>query len=74
MKILVLGGGLMGPAAAYNAMQDPQVSQVTLADMSEAQLAVARTKLANKPASEKLTIVPLDLNDQTAGCPVDGAT
>jgi len=30
VKILVLGSGLMGPAAAFNAMSDPQVSQVTL--------------------------------------------
>ena len=34
MKILVLGGGLMGPAAAYNAMLDPDVTQVTIADIS----------------------------------------
>lgn len=68
MKILVLGGGLMGPAAAYNALQDPQVTQVTLADMSEAQLATARTRLAkaNPPGIEKLVTAQLDLNDHAA--------
>lgn len=64
MKILVLGGGLMGPAAAYNALQDPQVTQVTLADMSQAQLETARIRLANKSATEKLVTAQLDLNEQ----------
>jgi len=66
MKILVLGGGLMGPAAAYNALQDPQVTGVTLADLSQAQLVTARARLANKPGFEKLTTVQLDLADLAA--------
>ena len=33
MKILVLGSGLMGPAAAFNAMGDRDVTQVTLCDL-----------------------------------------
>jgi lysine 6-dehydrogenase len=66
MKILVLGSGLMGPAAAYNAMADPDVSQVTLCDASEPQLAAAKAKLTAMTGGHKLDTVPLDLNNQPA--------
>ncbi len=64
MKILILGSGLMGPAAAYNAMIDPGVTQVTLCDVNLAQLEAASTKLASMEGGQKLTTVALDLNDQ----------
>ena len=41
MKVLILGSGLMGPAAAYNAMIDPDVSRVTLCDLNQQQLDAA---------------------------------
>lgn len=66
MKILVLGSGLMGPAAAFNAMSDPQVSQVMLCDNSPEQLAKAEKKLSSMRDSEKLATTVLDLNDQAA--------
>jgi lysine 6-dehydrogenase len=66
MKILVLGSGLMGPAAAHNAMTDPQVSGVTICDMDEGQLAAAQAKLGELPGGEKLTTQLLDLSDQAA--------
>ena len=66
MRILVVGSGLMGPAAAYNAMSDPQVSQVTLADMSQTQLDLAKKKLSSMKGAEKLATTVLDLNDQAA--------
>jgi lysine 6-dehydrogenase len=66
MKILVLGSGLMGPAAAYNAMSDPDVSQVTLCDMSQQQLDAAKAKLGSMKGGEKLTTVALDLSAQAA--------
>jgi lysine 6-dehydrogenase len=66
MKILVLGSGLMGPAAAFNAMSDPKMSQVTLCDMNQQQLDAAREKLEGMEGGEKLTTVALDLNDQAA--------
>ena len=66
MKILVLGSGLMGPAAAYNAMADPDVSHVTLCDASREQLAVAHAKLAALGAATKLDTVELDLSDRPA--------
>ena len=45
MQILILGSGLMGPAAAYNALTDARVAQVTLADKDAAQLEAARARL-----------------------------
>jgi lysine 6-dehydrogenase len=64
MKILVLGSGLMGPAAAFNALTDPQVTQVCLADVNPAQLAQAQAKLAD--GLNRLTTAVLDLNDRAA--------
>jgi lysine 6-dehydrogenase len=66
MKILVLGSGLMGPAAAFNAIADPDVSRVTLADLSQAQLDAARRKLLPLQGGAKLAVVSLDLNDEAA--------
>ncbi len=66
MKILVLGSGLMGPAAAFNAMSDPDVSQVTLCDMNQQQLDAAQAKLAGMEGSEKLSTVALDLRNREA--------
>jgi lysine 6-dehydrogenase len=66
MKILILGSGLIGPAAAFNAMSDPEVSQVIMADMSQEQLQIGLNKLKGKPGAEKLGVVRLDLNNQEA--------
>jgi lysine 6-dehydrogenase len=63
MKILILGSGLMGPAAAYNAIADPAVQNVTLCDFDRAKLDAALAKLAGRPGGEKLGAVALDLND-----------
>ena len=66
MKILVLGSGLMGPAAAFNAMSDHEVSQVVVCDLSQQQLDACASKLAGMKGGEKLSTVRLDLRDQTA--------
>ncbi len=66
MKILVLGSGLMGPASAYNAMTDPDVTKVTLCDMNQQQLDAAYDKLKGMEGGEKLTTIALDLSDQAA--------
>ncbi|RME63375.1 MAG: hypothetical protein D6790_04795, partial [Caldilineae bacterium] len=66
MKLIVLGSGLMGPAAAYIGLKDPQVSQVTLCDRDEEQLAAAQARLADKPGVEKLRLRRLDLADRDA--------
>lgn len=66
MKILVLGSGLMGPAAAFNAMSDPEVSQVAVCDVSREQLDACRAKLDGMQGAQKLATVLLDLNNQGA--------
>jgi lysine 6-dehydrogenase len=64
MRILVFGSGLMGPAAAFNAMSDPDVSQVVVCDRSQGQLDACLIKLADMPGGDKLSTVLLDLQDQ----------
>ena len=66
MKFLVLGSGLMGPAAAYNAMIDPDVSRVTLCDLDQQQLDAAQAKLSGMQGGEKLDTVTLDVSDEDA--------
>ncbi len=66
MKILVLGGGLMGPAAAYQAMSNPAVTQVIINDVNQEQLSQSVAKLGKYPAANKLGVVRLDLNNQAA--------
>jgi lysine 6-dehydrogenase len=56
----------MGPASAYNAMTDPDVTRVTLCDMDQQQLDAAYTKLKDMEGGEKVTTVALDLSDQAA--------
>lgn len=66
MQIMVLGSGLMGPAAAFNAMTDPAVDRVTVCDLNEDQLALCRDRLAGKPGADKVVYQTLDLSDQAA--------
>jgi lysine 6-dehydrogenase len=66
MKILILGGGLMGPAAAFHAMSNPKVSQVIICDVDQEQLASCVSKLNTIPEAGKLGIVRLDLNNREA--------
>jgi lysine 6-dehydrogenase len=66
MRVLVLGSGLMGPAAAYNAMLDPEVMAVTLCDLDRRQLDSAQEQLSKLDGADKLSTVALDLTDQRA--------
>ena len=66
MRILVLGSGLIGPASAYNAMSDPEVTHVTLCDISQQQLVAAQAKLSALEGGGKLTTLQLDVRDQSA--------
>lgn len=66
MKILVIGSGLMGPAAAFNAMADDDVKKVTLADMDRRQLDAAQARLANLPGGDKVRTAVLNLADHAA--------
>jgi len=64
MKLLVFGSGLMGPAAAFNALTAAQVSDVTICDLSRTQLDGAKARLAGAPGVEKLSIVHIDLSNR----------
>ena len=66
MKVLVLGSGLMGPGAAFNAMSDPEVSQVVVCDLSQQRLDACTSKLAGMEGGDKLSTILLDLRDQAA--------
>jgi saccharopine dehydrogenase-like NADP-dependent oxidoreductase len=66
LKILILGSGLMGPAAAFNAMSDPAIEQVVICDRDQKQLEAGLKKLSGTDQAHKLGIVRLDLNNQAA--------
>jgi len=61
MKLLVLGAGLQGSAAAHNLLQHPEVEQVTLADHHP-------DRLPGFLAADRkgLRLVALDANDFAA--------
>lgn len=64
MKVLVLGSGLMGPAAVYNAISDPDVSRVLLCDRDSGQLDAAISRFVGLKEGAKLTAAVLDLDDR----------
>jgi len=66
MTILILGGGLMGPAAAWNALNDPQVATVGIADRDPEQLDESRRQLERHPRSEHLRLHTVDLDNTEA--------
>jgi saccharopine dehydrogenase-like NADP-dependent oxidoreductase len=56
----------MGPAAAFGAISDPAVTQVTLCDLDERQLGKARKKLAPAVGGGKFSTHRLDVTDGAA--------
>jgi saccharopine dehydrogenase-like NADP-dependent oxidoreductase len=66
VKLLVLGTGLMGPAAAYDAMAAAEVTGVGLADASQPQLDQALARLAGRPGADKLAPAVVDVRDAAA--------
>jgi lysine 6-dehydrogenase len=62
----VAGAGLMGPAAAAEAMADPAVREVGICDASQAQLDMAVRRLAGRPGADKVRLACLDLTDRGA--------
>lgn len=63
MKIMVIGSGLMGPAAAWNALRDPAVEQVFLCDKDALALDKAQTHLASITDTARLIPIAFDLED-----------
>jgi lysine 6-dehydrogenase len=66
MKLLVIGSGMMGSAAAYDMARTPQVEAVTLADndLSRARDVAARVNRITQ--TRKIRAVKLDASDQKA--------
>jgi lysine 6-dehydrogenase len=60
MKMLVLGAGLQGCATAYDLLQNPAVTQVTIADLHPERLAAF---LAPYQGTARLKAVKLDVKD-----------
>jgi lysine 6-dehydrogenase len=60
----------MGPAAAYNALADPDVARVVVCDVNHEQLATCRDRLAGPMASDRLETALLDVNDTQAAAPI----
>lgn len=66
MNMLILGSGLMGPAAAHNALSDPEIERVTLCDRDADQLEIGLARLAHNPNRHKLATAADDLADRSA--------
>lgn len=64
MRVLVLGSGLMGPAAALHLMADPGVVRVVVGDRDRRRLATVRRRLAPFPGSGKLEFQVIDVTGQ----------
>ena len=62
MKMLVLGAGLQGCACAYDLLQNPAVSQVTLADLRPEKL----PKFLGGDWNGRLRTIRLDVSDSAA--------
>ena len=60
--MLVLGAGLQGSACAFDLLQDPEVTQVTLADIQPERMA----RFLSARNDPKLRVVTLDVTDHTA--------
>jgi lysine 6-dehydrogenase len=62
MRTLVLGAGLQGSACAYDLLQNPQVTEVRLADLHTAHLAPFLARYSG----DRLVFTPLDVRDREA--------
>lgn len=60
MKLLVIGSGMMGSAAAYDMARSPQVESVTLADVDDKRVKSAVRKINQLPGGKKVRVARLD--------------
>ena len=66
MKLLVIGSGMMGSAAAYDMAQSPEVSRITLADSELGRAQEVAARLNSRFSTEKVHAVALDARDEQA--------
>jgi lysine 6-dehydrogenase len=60
MKLLVIGAGMMGSAAAYDMARSPQVESVTLADLDKVRLRTAAHRINKFVGAKKVVTAQLD--------------
>jgi lysine 6-dehydrogenase len=70
MKILVIGAGMMGRAAAYDMARSERVQSVTLADNDEARLKQAVQQVNQLAGGDKVKAIRLDADDTDAALKV----
>ncbi|MGH8177635.1 MAG: saccharopine dehydrogenase family protein [Steroidobacter sp.] len=66
MHMLIVGGGLMGPAAAAEALRDTATTTVTVADISRANLDACAKRLAGVADASKLRLEEVDVRNVEA--------
>ncbi len=66
MRILVIGAGMMGWAAAFDMARSPRITAITLADNDAVKLNEAAARISEFTQSSKVTAVQLDAADTAA--------
>ena len=66
MKLLVIGSGMMGSAAAFDMARTPQVSSVTLADNDVKRAREVAARVNRITGDRKVRAVALDASDEKA--------
>ena len=66
MKLLVLGAGMMGSAAAYDMARSGQVESVTLADSDKKRVKNAAARVNKLAGSDKVRAVEVDASSERA--------
>ena len=66
MKLLVLGAGMMGSAAAYDMARAPQVDSVTLADSDKKRAKNAAARVNKLAGGDKVRAVEVDASSERA--------
>lgn len=66
MKLLVIGSGMMGSAAAYDMARNPQVSHVTIADKDLNAAREVAARINQRTGTEKVRSVRLDASNTRA--------
>src|SRR5271157_4377963 len=66
MRVLVIGAGMMGWAAAFDMARTERVQTVTLADNNEQRLSAAVERIKQLTGTDKITEVKLDTADTQA--------
>jgi len=66
MKLLVIGSGMMGSAAAYDMARNPQVSHITIADKDLNAAREVAARINQRTGTEKVRPVRLDASNTRA--------